>query len=65
MTQDKRDKVKDQFGLFLKDGIIKCARRYRKLQLPKDTNYPVLLSHDGTITRLKVEKAHRKMMHSG
>lgn len=65
LKEGKKEKLKDQLGLYLDDDLIRCAEPYKNFQMPKEKKYPVLISHRGELARLIINEAHIRSMHMG
>ena len=55
----------NQLGLFLDEfGLIQCNGRIHNVPIPEKTKFPYLVPPRNPFTRLLIEDAHAKMLHS-
>ena len=56
---------KQQFGLFLEDGVWRCKGRLHNADIPYTTRHPALLPKNHHVTSLIIWDCHSKVMHNG
>uniref|UniRef100_A0A0M3IUX5 Integrase catalytic domain-containing protein n=1 Tax=Ascaris lumbricoides TaxID=6252 RepID=A0A0M3IUX5_ASCLU len=57
--------LKDQLGIRIINGILRCVGRYEAMDLAEDTRSPILLPTKDRVVELIVEEAHQRSLHGG
>ena len=66
MLREEKNNVQHQLNLQLDiDGLLKCQGRLGNAELTKPAKQPKLLPKDAYFTRLVIEDAHSRVLHSG
>ncbi|VDM33357.1 unnamed protein product [Toxocara canis] len=57
--------LKEQLGIRIIDGILRCVGRYEAMDLSEDTRAPILLPTKDKVVEVIVEEAHRRSLPGG
>ena len=60
-----RNELRESLGVIINNNLLRCERRYSKMNLYENAKCPVLMSHKSSIFKLLVQHAHGRVLHSG
>ena len=65
LQNNTKNELRETLGIIVKDNLLRCEGRYSKMNLSDNEKFPILLSNKSSISKLLVQYAHGKVLHSG